>query len=386
MQVVSVKRRISLSDEIITDVKSGNLLKLTRSDEAAQDSDRVVDVVPRAVLVDGLTRPGFTFTNRKIDKFTFGRGMYDHLIEVEFSSKEIAAMVYWSSETGDFSTTPSMLTVGKVYELEIDVLRGAPRLEVQVQENVDWNGWSKDEKTDFILAKFQAMMGDLKLNEESAYQLATHRHYKGGLYRRMGEIRNADDGNSRTLYMHLYPHEVGLWHRDTEEFDAFLNTGERRFAPIEDSMPFILNDDGVSTQVTVALAPILETPKNGLLFTRKLAEETVEKLNRMANEGRAIGELGAPKKITADISDWNACCQFTNFGIAEVYTRQRKAVMAVVGRVQPFGPQAMSFLENMRVQGAGFAMRFFGDDVCEDGVSYLMPRSVITFDFVAPKK
>lgn len=55
---------------------------------------------------------------------------------------------------------------------------------------------------------------------------ATHQHYKGGLYRLLGPVRDADtgepllgqDGLPRVVYQHLYPHEPGLWVRDRTEF------------------------------------------------------------------------------------------------------------------------------------------------------------------------
>jgi hypothetical protein len=70
---------------------------------------------------------------------------------------------------------------------------------------------------------------------EAAMALGTHVHYKGGIYREIGKVRNADDADApdRTLYQHLFPHERSNWHRDTEEFNDTLNTGQRRFDPIK---------------------------------------------------------------------------------------------------------------------------------------------------------
>lgn len=72
-------------------------------------------------------------------------------------------------------------------------------------------------------------------SEESALALGTHRHYKGGVYRVLGQIRNADDADAptRTLYQHIWPHARQMWHRNTEEFNSTLITGELRFKPIK---------------------------------------------------------------------------------------------------------------------------------------------------------
>jgi hypothetical protein len=55
---------------------------------------------------------------------------------------------------------------------------------------------------------------------------ATHQHYKGGLYRVVGGVCDADtgepvmgkDGEPRVLYEHVYPHAPMFWLRDRSEF------------------------------------------------------------------------------------------------------------------------------------------------------------------------
>lgn len=55
---------------------------------------------------------------------------------------------------------------------------------------------------------------------------ATHQHYKGGLYRLVGEVKDADtgqpilgkDGRPRVLYQHCYPYAREYWARDHSEF------------------------------------------------------------------------------------------------------------------------------------------------------------------------
>lgn len=55
---------------------------------------------------------------------------------------------------------------------------------------------------------------------------ATHQHYKGGLYRYIGHLCDADtgepvrgrDGEARVIYEHVYPHQRQHWLRDHAEF------------------------------------------------------------------------------------------------------------------------------------------------------------------------
>ncbi len=68
-------------------------------------------------------------------------------------------------------------------------------------------------------------------SEEEAIQEATHRHYKGGLYR-MLDVIHQKDKESLVLYEHLWPHERGLWLRPVELFMGKLEDGRDRFAKI----------------------------------------------------------------------------------------------------------------------------------------------------------
>ena len=51
------------------------------------------------------------------------------------------------------------------------------------------------------------------MTEEQAKALATHRHYKGGLYRVIGVARHCETEETMIVYEHLWPHERGLWVR-----------------------------------------------------------------------------------------------------------------------------------------------------------------------------
>lgn len=55
---------------------------------------------------------------------------------------------------------------------------------------------------------------------------ATHQHYKGGLYKLLGpvkdsetgEVATAPDGSAWLIYEHCYPHARELWRRPASEF------------------------------------------------------------------------------------------------------------------------------------------------------------------------
>ncbi|MWL89530.1 DUF1653 domain-containing protein [Cupriavidus sp. SW-Y-13] len=70
-------------------------------------------------------------------------------------------------------------------------------------------------------------------SEAQALQLATHRHYKGGLYRRLFESKHSETGDVLTVYVHLWPHETGGWVRPAEMFHGKLADERVRFVPLE---------------------------------------------------------------------------------------------------------------------------------------------------------
>ena len=387
----NMKGDISISlniDSIITYKKSGNLLELSRFIEGSSPTDKVLNLRPLNVSVDEEWSGGVKFKCREIEKDVLGHGLYDQLVEV-VKDGILLGMIYWSKENGDYMVSGSTISMTKNWTVNFLIERGRADDAPVVTERVDWVNMSKVEKYEFVLSKFSELLGkEGALTEEEAFELATHKHYKGGLYRELGTIRNADDGGAadRTLYLHLFPHENSAWHRDAEEFHGLLNTGIQRFAPIEDELPFILNDDGQSAQVSVVLRRLSDEPISGILFTELMAKDLLPKLNERAAQGQVVGEFGQPKVINGEISDWRVCCQFMSFSIQLVVTKRRELVPALVATVMPYGPEAMSFLDNMRKNGVGFAMRFFGANRLVDGVEVAVPTSVVTFDFVANKK
>ncbi|MEN4920201.1 DUF1653 domain-containing protein [Achromobacter spanius] len=71
------------------------------------------------------------------------------------------------------------------------------------------------------------------MTESEALALATHRHYKGGLYRYVGLARHSETEESLVVYEHLWPHARGLWVRPEELFFGKLADGSPRFAALQ---------------------------------------------------------------------------------------------------------------------------------------------------------
>jgi hypothetical protein len=70
------------------------------------------------------------------------------------------------------------------------------------------------------------------VTEKEALVIATHRHYKGGLYRYIGEAKHSETGEAMVVYQHLFPHEIGLWVRPAALFYGNLEDGRERFKPL----------------------------------------------------------------------------------------------------------------------------------------------------------
>lgn len=74
---------------------------------------------------------------------------------------------------------------------------------------------------------------------------ATHQHYKGGLYRLVGPVKDADTGRAllgkggelMLVYQHLWPHEKGLWVRS--ELDWNLPVAPPEWHPAHGSSELI---------------------------------------------------------------------------------------------------------------------------------------------------
>jgi hypothetical protein len=62
---------------------------------------------------------------------------------------------------------------------------------------------------------------------------ATHRHYKGGYYRVIGEALHTETEEVLVIYEHVWPHKPSLFARPKEMFCGTLDDGTLRFTPIE---------------------------------------------------------------------------------------------------------------------------------------------------------
>jgi hypothetical protein len=67
------------------------------------------------------------------------------------------------------------------------------------------------------------------ITESEALALATHRHYKGGLYRVVGTAKHSETLEPMVVYEHLWPHDRGLWVRPADMFHGLLDDGTVRF-------------------------------------------------------------------------------------------------------------------------------------------------------------
>ncbi|KVN12868.1 MULTISPECIES: DUF1653 domain-containing protein [unclassified Burkholderia] len=72
------------------------------------------------------------------------------------------------------------------------------------------------------------------MTEQEAERIATHRHYKGGLYRVIGVARHSETEERLVVYEQLWPKERSLWVRPAAMFDETLADGAPRFRKLGD--------------------------------------------------------------------------------------------------------------------------------------------------------
>lgn len=53
-------------------------------------------------------------------------------------------------------------------------------------------------------------------------------HFKGGIYRKLGNVLSAETRRPLALYEHLWPHNNQIFVRDDEEFEGMKNLGEEK--------------------------------------------------------------------------------------------------------------------------------------------------------------
>ena len=65
------------------------------------------------------------------------------------------------------------------------------------------------------------------MTEEQALKIATHRHYKGGLYRLMYEnVINTETSELMVIYQHVWPHEPKIYARPQSNFYSRTQEGD----------------------------------------------------------------------------------------------------------------------------------------------------------------
>lgn len=91
------------------------------------------------------------------------------------------------------------------------------------------------------------------MKEAEALKLATHVHYKGGIYRVIGTAKHTETEEKLVVYEHLFPHEKSLFVRPEAMFYGTLEDGSLRFAPIKpDSYISEVTDLSFATDVLAA--------------------------------------------------------------------------------------------------------------------------------------
>ena len=70
------------------------------------------------------------------------------------------------------------------------------------------------------------------MTEAEARKIATHEHYKGGLYRVVGAATHSETLEPMTVYEQLWPKERSLWVRPEAMFNELLENGTPRFRPL----------------------------------------------------------------------------------------------------------------------------------------------------------
>lgn len=73
------------------------------------------------------------------------------------------------------------------------------------------------------------------MTENEAILEATHRHYKGGLYKYHGVAKHSETLEEVIIYEHLWPHERQFWVRPVDIWHSPVDGTEDqvRFVPID---------------------------------------------------------------------------------------------------------------------------------------------------------
>lgn len=78
-----------------------------------------------------------------------------------------------------------------------------------------------------VLVKY--LNGGYVLSEKDAKAMATHLHYKGGLYYKLFDALHTETQEQMTVYLHLWPHAPGAYARPKLMFESPNEAGQTRF-------------------------------------------------------------------------------------------------------------------------------------------------------------
>lgn len=168
----------------------------------------------------------------------------------------------------------------------------------------DWMGFLKDHQE--VEGELLVARTGHRLSEALARELATHQHYKGGLYRVLGEGMHTETKEVMVIYEHLYPHERTIWLRPKEIFFSPVEeTGAVRFVELKSAEPITYEEiaDLFSDQPTGADQPRLG--KDGQITLEYLLAKGY---NMAVFEPRYGGSnvavvIGGPMSLVGEMAD-----------------------------------------------------------------------------------
>lgn len=83
-----------------------------------------------------------------------------------------------------------------------------------------------------IIRSFIGRQFPMTVTGDTADAIATHRHYKGGLYYRLFEALHTEDEEDLTIYLHVWPNPPGAYARPVEMFNGKNDNGAERFTAL----------------------------------------------------------------------------------------------------------------------------------------------------------
>lgn len=111
----------------------------------------------------------------------------------------------------------------------IDRLKEGSKTDYPMGRNFPWPEFALDNARN-IIARYIA--GEVSMTLEQAQALATHLHYKGGLYYRLFDLLHTETQEPMVAYLHLWPHTPSAYGRPKVMFEGKNDDGQARFEKI----------------------------------------------------------------------------------------------------------------------------------------------------------